>query len=93
MITNSTVHVCDGCGFRAPGSEQDEKRPAGLMGLLNGGGKQQGLMGTVEVAEGNGEFTTKPWYAHRLACVRTAIDRVVNGLLPPSTNGAVTDDE
>jgi len=92
MITETKVYGCDGCGHRSPATEKDDNRPVGLIGLGEGGaGKQQGVMGTVDVPTGDGErFETKPWYAHKLACVRAAIANVLNDMLPP--RAAVADE-
>jgi hypothetical protein len=83
MIENSKVHVCDACGHRAPGHHKDSDRPATLAGFI-GPTTNQGIMGTVDVPTGDGEtFETKPWYAHRTACIRKAIENIINELLPP----------
>jgi hypothetical protein len=91
-IVNSKVHVCNGCDHRSPGAEKDDDRPTGLIGLVDGSKKPQGYMGTVDVPDGQGGFMSVPWYAHRLACVKPAIQRVHEDMLPPSTNDEQDED-
>lgn len=83
MIKDSKVHLCDACGHPVPGHHEDENRPATLAGLV-GASTGQGIMGTVDVPTGYGTVVeTRPWYAHRLACLRKAIENVINDIRPP----------
>lgn len=86
MIEDTKVFVCDAdCGHRAPSSVVDSDRPTGLMGLDEDGKKAQGIMGTVDVPDGSGGFKPTPFYAHRAACLKKAIDNVLNDMLPANT--------
>lgn len=83
MIRSGAVYSCDarGCGHIV-GSVGDDDRPVNLVGLIvpgvDTGGT--GFMGTVEVPTGNGvDFETRLWYAHRAACIRKAIESVIDG--------------
>lgn len=83
MIVNRKVHICDACGHAMPGSARDDNRPSTLAGMIDSV-TNQGTMGTVEVPLEDGEtFETRPWYAHRPACLRKAIENVIEGIRPP----------
>lgn len=83
MKRQGTVYVCDACGYTTGGIGDDD-RPANLMGLVTVGGMvDTGIMGTVEVPTGDGvAFETKPFYAHRAACIRKVVENVMIGYAP-----------
>ena len=91
MKCKGKVYVCDACGYATGGIGEDD-RPANLLGLVTASGAiGTGIMGTVEVDTGDGRsFETKPFYAHRAACLRKAIENVMADYAP---NPLATDEQ
>ena len=81
MIQTGKIHRCDACGTPRVGMGENGEHPEGLHG---GKGAARGIVGTVDVPNEDGKtFTTRPFYAHRMSCVRQAVQNVLDGVRPP----------